>query len=475
MIIVLKIILCSSLLLALYYLFLQKEKMYRFNRFYLLFSLVFSCSIPFISITSEAPKPANRLQATIETTQQVLDLSARQEDSNRISVIWIIYAGVTLIFLAKAVISVLKIKNLKGEKMIYQNVTVWVTKEQTSPFSFLNTIYLGKKYVTDNIIDERIFLHEKSHLQQKHSLDLIFTEIIKAFTWFNPAIYFYRQAIMANHEFLADESVLENDFNIKDYQSLILEEIISGQNYNLTHTFSFKNTKKRFIMMNTKKSKLTGMKKVISIPVLMVAFGLFVEKTYAIPIETMITETPTKVLEPYWEPAGQAAKKNSKESTEPDLTEALEIPEELVVNIPEEKKIQDTIRPKEGKNTNLNPQSVPSTTHEPQTSSLQDEPTLLPQFPGGMNELRKRVAKLFDSPNVEAGKPKGFSKADILYTVNEAGNVVNIKVVGNNESFNNEALISFKKANENVTWKPAEKDGKPVNYYMKLPLTMSFE
>uniref|UniRef100_A0AAU6WQH3 TonB C-terminal domain-containing protein n=2 Tax=Chryseobacterium TaxID=59732 RepID=A0AAU6WQH3_9FLAO len=108
-------------------------------------------------------------------------------------------------------------------------------------------------------------------------------------------------------------------------------------------------------------------------------------------------------------------------------------------------------------------------------NSLQDEPTVLPQFPGGINEMRTRVSKSFDGSKLEAGKPKGLLKADILYTVNANGNVVNVKVAGNNESFNNEALISFKKANENVIWKPAEKDGRPVNYAMRLPLTMSFE
>ncbi|CAM2822155.1 hypothetical protein [Flavobacterium frigoris] len=37
-------------LLAVYHLALEKEKMHQFNRFYLLFSIVFSLSIPFITI-----------------------------------------------------------------------------------------------------------------------------------------------------------------------------------------------------------------------------------------------------------------------------------------------------------------------------------------------------------------------------------------------------------------------------------------
>lgn len=216
--------------------------------------------------------------------------------------------------------------------------------------------------------------------------------------------------------------------------------------------------------MNTKKSKWAKVKKAISIPALLIALGLFAEKTYAHPIEKMIQEAREKISGSDLSPAARTQENNSTEATKYDRPEASEIPEELVGNIIEEKKVQDTIRPQEGKNTNLNQETPSNSTNDP---------TQLPQFPGGMNELRSRVAKLFDGPKVES--EKGLSRADILYTVNEAGNVVNIKVAGNNESFNNEALTSFKKANENVIWKPAEKDGRPVNYAMRLPLTMSFE
>ncbi|MCY1659629.1 M56 family metallopeptidase [Chryseobacterium sp. SL1] len=456
MMIVLKIILCSSLLLTGYYAFLQKEKMYGFNRFYLLFSLVFSYTLPFISIQSEAQKPVNRLQKTIEATQQVMDITPKQESFNRMNLIWIFYGIVTLIFLTRTIISYLKIKNLKGEKMIYQNQNIIITNEPISPFSFWNTIYLGKNYLIDNKIDSRIFLHEKSHLEQKHSIDIIIVEIIKAFTWFNPSVYFYKKAIITNHEFLADESVLKNDFAIKDYQNLILEEIISSQNYNLTHTFNFKNTKKRFIMMNTKKSKLADLKKVISIPVLLIAFGLFVQKTYATPMEKMIEKTQETISEP--------VKKQIAESNEPitddvkneSLNPESGITEQLSENMINGGVVQDTIRPKEGKNM-----------------ATKDEATLLPQYPGGINEMRNKMAKAFDVSKMNLGKET--YRTEINYTVLEDGNIADVKASGNNEAFNAEAVISFKKANENIVWKPAEKDGKQVRYRMRIPLMMSFQ
>ncbi|SEM60961.1 hypothetical protein SAMN05421856_104448 [Chryseobacterium taichungense] len=189
MIYILKIILCSSLLITLYFTFLQKEKMYRFNRFYLLFSLIFSYAVPFISVTSENPKPVNGLQTTLEVTTKVLDLTPKQESFNWTNLLWMSYGIITVILLIKTIYSISKIKNIKGKKIGYKNQKIVLTDENIPPFSFWKTIYIGKNYLVNNQIDPRIFIHEKSHIDQKHSLDLLFIEILKIFTWFNPSLF----------------------------------------------------------------------------------------------------------------------------------------------------------------------------------------------------------------------------------------------------------------------------------------------
>lgn len=461
MIFILKIILCSSLLIAVYYLFMQKEKMYAFNRFYLIFSLLFSYTVPFISIKSETPKPSNRFQTTIEATQDVLDLSSGQESFNPINLIWIIYGTVTLVLLTKTIFSILKIKKIKGEKIIYKNQTVVLADENISPFSFWNTIYLGKNHLINNQIDPRIFLHEKSHIDQKHSIDLLFIEILKIFTWFNPSLYFYKKTVVINHEFLADESVIKKKFNIKDYQHLILDEIISQKNYDLTHTFNFNNTKKRFIMMNTKKSKLTNFKKAISFPVLLVAFGLFVQKTHAENRENatdLIPEVSEKIFENKVENLTEKEKESSPEKNS--------IVKELKDNLAN--KSQDTIRPNNERSASTSSEIMQN------KNDSNSEETTVAQYPGGPNELRNKVAKLFDGSKMNEKNQKTM-RTEINYIVDETGKVIDITATGNDEVFSTEAVSAFKKANENIVWKPAEKDGKPVRYQMKLPLTMSFQ
>ncbi|MFP3596387.1 M56 family metallopeptidase [Chryseobacterium sp. SIMBA_029] len=296
--IILKIILCSSIFIGIYYLFLEREKMYRFNRFYLLFSLIFSYVIPFISITIQLPEPKNKSQILFEDTAQQIVLIQHEQDSfNWMNVIWIIYGAITLFFLIRSMLSVRAVKRMQGEKRIYQNRRVMVMKENIPPFSFWNTIYLGEDYIKNNMIDPRIFLHEAGHIEQKHSLDLIFLDIMKIFTWFNPALFLYKKAILTNHEFLADEAVLNNRYNIKEYQNLILNEIINIQNLPLTHSFNFNNTKKRFIMMTAKKSKFIVVKKAAGIMAMIAAVALFAERSYAIsPTITKDTHTVSSIV-----------------------------------------------------------------------------------------------------------------------------------------------------------------------------------
>lgn len=282
--VILKIVLCSGAVLALYYLFLAKEKTLIFNRFYLLFGILFSYTIPFVTIeTKEIVKDKQVLLMEQQLPMQILQdpAIARAEIFDYNQLFLVLYFAISGIFLLKMLCSVIKIKMLKGRKITYKSRNVLLLEKEIAPFSFLNTIYLSEKYFKDKKIDETIFLHEEIHVKQKHSFDVFFIEILKAFSWFNPFIYFYKNAMINNHEFLADEEVIIKNENIKNYQELILNEVLKQQNLPLTHQFNFNNTKKRFIMMTKRNSKFAGAKKYLAIPVFAALAVLFVERIYA--------------------------------------------------------------------------------------------------------------------------------------------------------------------------------------------------
>lgn len=94
------------------------------------------------------------------------------------------------------------------------------------------------------------------------------------------------------------------------------------------------------------------------------------------------------------------------------------------------------------------------------------------EYPGGVNELRKKVSKNFNSAIF--GETSGLVRSTITFVVDKNGSIRDLKAEGENEKFNNEVLRVTKEANENITWKPATKDGEPVAYRYNLPMTMQF-
>ncbi|PQA93693.1 hypothetical protein B0A69_11895 [Chryseobacterium shigense] len=475
LVIIFKIILCSSIFIAVYYLFLEREKMYRFNRFYLLSSLILSYTIPFISITVQLPEHEQKSKILFEDTVQHITFVPHEQSFNWMNLIWLFYAAVTIFLLIKSILSFRAIKKIQGEKRIYQDHKIVIIKENIPPFSFWNTIYLSETYIKDYGIDTRIFLHEKGHIDQKHSLDLILLHSIKVFTWFNPVLFLYKKAILTNHEFLADEAVLNNRYNIKEYQNLILKEMSNSQNLPLTHTFNFNNTKKRFIMMTVKKSKFTVLKKAVGITAMIAATALFAERTYAnspgLPADAQKENNAGKE-NPFIQDASERAirainaQPNQSHLTSPYYFEkSVEEKPQTTAGIKNEmvKAVSDTVSPKktagnEGISTN--------------ESAPQDKNFVEAEFPEGIKSLRSKVGSMFDT-SIFDGKER-LIKSTAFIHIDETGKVVNITASGDNERFNKEIIKTVTAVNNGVAWKPATKNGKAIASIYKMPATMSF-
>ncbi|MCD1115623.1 M56 family metallopeptidase [Chryseobacterium turcicum] len=520
--IILKIILCSGVLLGLYHLFLAKEKTFVFNRFYLIFALIFSYTIPFVTIETQTKLIKKQTVFISEKAQQNVDYIAMpnaQESFDYTQLVLVVYGIVSLIFLLKFLFSLLKIKNIKGQKLKYRNRNIKLLLKKNAPFSFFNTIYVSKEYFKDEIIDESIFLHEEIHVKEKHSLDIIFVEILKIISWFNPFVYFYQKAITTNHEFLADKGVINTNKNIKDYQELILSEVLKQQNLALIQTFNFNNTKKRFIMMTKKNSKFAKTKMLLTIPVLAIAGFMFAEKTIKTidlhevksqqendGVSQLISDAPiveyNQIIKKYStfldnheyakferkvtvvdrEKLSQLYKKLTDKQKDETALVFFEQKGKNVMGFKGQEvtlALRDTISPpknKEAKLTDLKSVSDISEKKIAQDISTTAEgiaANVTPaEFPGGINELRKKLSYNFDTSSLQGNSE--LIRTDIFMTIDENGKAININAIGQNEKFNNEAVRVAKLLNENVTWVPAKKDGEPVRYQYKLPLAMQF-
>lgn len=251
----LKLIAISSLLILFYYLVLERQKNHHFKRFFLLGSLIFSLAIPFLQIPFGNYYIPNKTAEIALTPVTSSIIEAKNIDWTLI--LSSLYCLVVLLLIIRFIYQMIKLFQTRQSAKIIKHDTfdIALLTEKTTAFSFLNTIYINQNLYENQLIDESIFVHEQAHINQKHSYDIIFIEILKIIFWLNPAFYFYKKTISTNHEFLADDKALEHT-NIKYYQEIIYREATSQHQYSFTQNFiQQNNTKKRFIMMNTSKNK----------------------------------------------------------------------------------------------------------------------------------------------------------------------------------------------------------------------------
>jgi TonB family protein len=123
-------------------------------------------------------------------------------------------------------------------------------KGDFSPFSFLKSIFIPAYTVNEDL--DAILKHERVHVRQRHSLDLIFFEILTIIMWFNPLLRLYKRSLREVHEFLADKEVLCHGGNKSDYQKLLLRFASAPAVCDLSNNLNASLIKRRIIMMNKK-------------------------------------------------------------------------------------------------------------------------------------------------------------------------------------------------------------------------------
>ncbi len=274
---------CQLIFLAIYFLFFEREKMHRFNRFYLLVSIAVSYVIPFINI--EIIKEIPLKTAAMENFTLTAATISAEENTNYLPyIIFSVYGLVALLLGFRFWNNILRlIRKMKSSKAIkYQNAKLVLLSEITLPHTFLNTIFINKTDYENRNIEEELYEHELTHVRQKHTLDILFLETLKMVFWFNPLLHFYKKAIRLNHEFLADEKVVESYNDVPFYQKLLLSKANVCQTYYLASNLNYSVTKKRLIMMTKTTSKIkSAFYKLALVPVLIALIFTFCIETAA--------------------------------------------------------------------------------------------------------------------------------------------------------------------------------------------------
>ncbi|WP_290964545.1 energy transducer TonB [Flavobacterium sp.] len=255
---------------AVYKLLLENEKMFRFNRAYLIGTLIFSFVIPLqlFSIKTMFETGINTIQLeeiVIRTGRAPLNESDIMQ--NIFYFLIRIYVFVLLVLGFRFILNIISffLKLKRKETRLINGVKVVLIDEAVLPHSFWNAIFVNKAEFEMGKIPSELIAHEKAHLEQKHTLDILFVEALRIVFWINPILPYFIKAIKLNHEFLADEAVNKQFGEVSNYQNLLLEFASKKQTVPLASNINYQITKKRLLMMTKQESVAKAGFKVLTV------------------------------------------------------------------------------------------------------------------------------------------------------------------------------------------------------------------
>lgn len=270
-------ILVSAVMSAYYLLFLRDKTFHHYNRFYLLGTMVLSLLLPLLKVE----------YFTIETDSRIL-LLLNQFNQNSVQEVensfnfWdfgtLILGIVSFFLLAKLTLGLVKIHQLKKEfpKESIEGITFYNTNLHDAPFSFFRNLFWKKSILINSDLGKQILKHEMVHIEQKHSFDKLFVQIIQSLFWFNPIFYFIKKEITLIHEYLADKKAVKNA-DTRAFAQMLLASNFSGNVLPATSPFLSSNLKKRLKMLTQKNTKYSYARRILALPILFgVSFALLV-------------------------------------------------------------------------------------------------------------------------------------------------------------------------------------------------------
>jgi len=422
---------CLALLYAMYWLFLRKETYFRFNRFYLLSTIIVACILPLVNIGLFENSKDTSSWAGITGIAQAINIpavtiageigNAPDPSYNWQHLVGVIYLTGAFLLIARMILGILRLSILRrrGRKVRFDGYSIFYLKHEMAPFSFFNTIYIHDS-IAEGHDKSYIVSHENIHIRQLHTIDNLFMELSLAIFWFNPFMWFLRTALRHTHEYQADNGVLTDNVSRTTYQSLLLKQISGLLPLAVTSSFN-SNIKNRIKMMyRSKSSALAKFKPLLLVPIL--TFLTLVFACNDIQEEPAVDNTPESMPDETIPLTRQIkTADDSQADAAPVDTEVFFIVEEM------------------------------------------------PTFSGGEPgiEFRKYIDENLRMP--EAAAINGIEgRVVVQFMVNSKGKVVNAVIVrGVDPLLDAEAL---RVVNSSPAWEPGKQRGEPVNVLFTIPI-----
>ena len=429
-------ILKSAACLAVFYLFykllMSRDTFHRFNRFALLGLLVLSSLLPLVEASVNSPAAVQETMLTLEQLLLLADIQPEGESmaaaTPSATVLWLraallVYLTGIVFFIVRNLCSLARLDRLirQGKREALdsylpdrkeKNVRLVVHDHDIAPFSWMHWIVIARKDLEEN--GREILIHELAHIRNRHSWDLLLADLCIFVQWFNPAAWLLKQELQNIHEYEADETVLREGVNARNYQMLLIKKAVGTRLYSMANSFNHSSLKKRITMMLKEKSNPWARAKYLYIlPLAALAVTAFARPEVSAVADEI---SAVKVIAPA---------------------------------------VHDSIQP-----------NVQTAVAAP--SSALDQ---MPEFPGGMEALNTYLRNNIRYPQ-EAQKAGIQGRVIIQFIVSKDGSITDAEVV---ESVDPQLDAEGLRLIKNMPrWKPGMRKGQAIRVKQTLPIRFAF-
>jgi len=425
----------------LYAIILSRDTSYNRNRVFILVSLISAFIFPLITLQTLKPLGIQFFgkflsEVFITSTSSGTEIIKSITAANLLQIFYFMYIIGVIVFLLRLVIDLINLLFLIVRKKSNGNHIIRFNGFHTAGFSAMGYIFINTRLNQEE--SDEIIKHEQNHLKHNHFIDIIIVEVVKAFQWFNPAIYLLNRSLRAIHEYQADQGCLNSGIPIVNYQSLLLSQVFKSRAFNLTNSFSNPSLiKKRMVMMTKERTKaLANMKVFIVVPVTALVF-------LAISAYKKIPNNPDM----------QSITTTNLQSTPVDIRAETMVPPPPPPPPPTTSKEQN---------------AAPDKTEEVPFVVVEE----MPIFPGGDKELLNYIGANTNYPE-NAKRDNIQGKVIIRFCVTSEGGISLVSVLkGVAPDLDAEAI---RVVNSLPLFQPGKQGGNPVPVWYMVPITFTLK
>lgn len=451
-----------AVLWSFYRIFLHRDTFFTGKRITLLLGFLFALIYPLINVGEWLPvlQPVQKLTQNFSFLLPEITVTANgSKVYSLMEISSIVYCCIMGLLLLRVLFqfSKLVLLALRNQSMVVGNQKIRCLPKGSAPFSFFGMVFIQPEDHSESDLKE-ILHHERTHVRQAHTFDVLFAELICTAFWINPFVWLLKYDLRENLEFLADKDVVHAGFDPKSYQYHLLRLSYQQSPIRMGNNFNVSQLQNRIKMMNKKRTSQVGWGKyLLTLPL----FAALLLVSYAcknknekdtnakitvesIPRDSTVSVNTAAVATPPPPPVKTTIK----------FTAPANVKKAKVVDIKTLKFTAPQLFTMLGKD------------------SVFYEVDQMPKYPGGDEELFKFIKENLHYPQdaVDAGIE---GRVTIRFIVNRNGDVTDVTVIrGLNPSCDKEAIRVVKLMPK---WIPGRYASRIESVYYTLPIVFKLE